>query len=52
MTPAAIEPDPVAVRWRFLPAPETGERLVVTGLVTLIMCAAGVITVALRRRRW
>jgi hypothetical protein len=44
--------DPVAGPWRFLPDPDVGARLVVAGLIALVICVAGLIAVAVRRRQY
>jgi hypothetical protein len=44
--------DPVAGRWRFMPDPEVGVRLAISGLVALIICVAALIAIGVRRRQY
>jgi hypothetical protein len=44
--------DPLAGRWQFFPDPDLGARLVISGLVALVICVAGLIAVAVRRRQY
>jgi hypothetical protein len=50
--PDSFDSDSVSSGWTFMPDPEVGARLMVAGLIALVFCVGGLVTVAVRRRQW